>query len=390
MSTSSVVGLHRQTPSASNPYSIELFRDLDALLPEWRELEATGISTLYHSIGWVERWCRAAARALDEEPLFVAGRDSDGRLAFIWPFAETRRLGVKTLVWLGDSFGGCFFGVYRADAGSALTRPVLSSLLEAIAAERGLAAAYLSCMPLVWHGFENPFARLPREPFTACYTLPLSNDFDGLYKSCFSSKSRQTHRRRSRQIAEFGSVQLESCGTHTERLELLEIFLRQKAIQLEAKRESNVFVVPAIAAFFRTLAEATSPLEFLSLRVDADPAAIFLGARHKDRFYFIQASHDQDAYGRLSPGFLLLRELIARECQSGTSVFDMGPGEGPHKAAWQPQVLTRFATCISFTASGSAATALAIVKLRAREALHRNGTLYRLYQEYAAKTGLSR
>ena len=134
------------------------------------------MATIYQSVDWIKNWCQTTAPMSGEAPLIVAGRFSDGRLAFVWPSAITRRYSVKTLSWLGQSYDGHFLGVYGPDVMPLLTRPVMSSLLRDITRKRpDLAALHLLRMPLMWQGRENPFARLSRQPFAPSYEIKLSS-----------------------------------------------------------------------------------------------------------------------------------------------------------------------------------------------------------------------
>ena len=300
------------------------------------------------------------------------GAPADGSLAFVWPFAMTRRYGVKTLSWLGQSYDGYFLGVYGPDVMPLLTRPVMSSLLRDITRERpDLAALHLLRMPLTWQGQGNPFARLTRQPFLPSYEMKLRKEFKELYEICFSGLSRNKIARGERKLAALGAL-IDLATSPEERLAVYETFKQQKAVQLAAAGQGNVFEDTAIDAFFTAVFSCTElrsfELDLSSLPVGPDIGATSIGARFKDRYYGMQTSLGDFEFKKLSPGFLLKRDAIARQCKCGASAFDLGPGAGWHKDSWHPSKLPRFATCIPLKPTGVLATALSIADLRARSA----------------------
>ena len=337
----------RAVSEARDPrtFFLTFHRDVSPIEVEWRELETVGVATIYQSVDWIKNWCQTTAPMSGEAPLIVAGRFSDGRLAFVWPFAITRRYSVKTLSWLGQSYDGHFLGVYGPDVMPLLTRPVMSSLLRDITRKRpDLAALHLLRMPLMWQGQENPFARLSRQPFAPSYEIKLSS-FKELYGRCFSKASRHGISRKEKKLIALGAVK--ECPINAEgRVAVYETFRRQKAVQLAGLAQSNVFEDSAVDAFFKAVLSCTDlnsfVLDISSLGVGHDVGATFIGARFKDRYYFIQTSLGEFEFKRLSPGFFLMRDAIARECESGTSVYDLGPGVGRHKDSLESKHATTF------------------------------------------------
>lgn len=384
-----------EAKGAAGVFSISLHDGPAAIATEWRALETEAVTPLFQSLGWIEAWCRTAASPAGETPLIVAGRDEAGRLAFVWPLAVTRRLGVPTLTWLGQSFGGYFLGVYRRDAVPLLTQPVLQELFGRIADERPeLAASYLTGMPLHWQGIENPLLQLGRDPFAVpAYEVALPAEFTTLYDACFGKKTQSGLRRKEKQLAALGEVLIGVAEAGDERLALYETFKVQKARQLAADGKANVFADPAIDAFFADLASqpaSASALELSSLDVGDDHAATFMGARFKDRYYFLQTSLGEGEPQRSSPGLILMRETIARQCREGVSVFDMGPGFGPHKATWKPQSFDRFALSRALSPRGIVPALLARAALHLREVMRNSkrvdGLVRRLRALVAGRT----
>ncbi|MGI9522281.1 MAG: GNAT family N-acetyltransferase [Hyphomicrobiaceae bacterium] len=352
------------------------------IIDEWLEFEKSACATLFQSYKWLSAWCRTAALAHGEHPLILTGFDADGRLALIWPMAIVKKLGTFVLTWLGQARSNYNFGLYRRDIIDQIGEAEIRAILGKISRQRPeIGAIHFLKQPFEWNGVKNPLAQLPTYPAALrAYALNLYPDFDSLYASTFSARSRSTLRRKERNLAKSGKLNISLAATETERLELLETFLRQKAIQFQSQGELNVFEDPSMQTFYRELARDTgngTSFECAYLSLDNTVAATFNGMRFQDIFYFLTASMDLGELKRWSPGFILMREHVAHHCRQKTAVFDLGPGDGDHKASWQGQEVRCFETHLSLSPRGWATTALSQTKAKSKFAIKRNPILWK-------------
>ncbi|MGI9522194.1 MAG: GNAT family N-acetyltransferase, partial [Hyphomicrobiaceae bacterium] len=120
--------------------------------------------------------------------------------------------------------------------------------------------------------------------------------------------------------------------------------------------------------------------------LDDTVAATFNGMRFQDTFYFLTASMDLGELKRWSPGLILMREHVEHHCRQGTALFDLGPGEGDHKAAWQGHEVPCFETHLSLRPRGWATTLLSKTKAQGKLAIKRNPILWKAAQSARGAT----
>lgn len=363
-------------------FKLDYHDDPGQLADAWRALEVNGVASLFQSYRWVSAWCRHAARPRGERPLIVVASDDTGRIAFIWPMSVVRHAGISVLGWLGQSVASYNLGLYRRDVMETLSGEQVRELLQGIAGHRPeISAVGLINQPAQWDGIANPFGRLPREPANVrSFELPLTPDFDALYQTKFSGRTRSTLRRKERNLAKLGALETTVADSIERRLEFYQLFKEQKARQFAEQGIPNYLTDPGIDAFYRELTrggESGAIMEHAGLRVGDEVAATLCGVRFKDRFYFIQTSMTQGPLRKHSPGALLLRDQIARHCRLGAAIFDLGPGEGSHKDAWAGDEIPLMATYLPLSAKGWAATALRKAGARATRVIKQSPTLLR-------------
>lgn len=306
----------------------------------WRELEADGIATLFQSFDWLNAWCATAMRAMGEEPLIVTGTDGQGRVVFIWPMAIRRSMGTSVLTWLGSPIASYNMGLFRRDAGTFAPEEI-AGLLRTVAKERpGISAIELTNQPSKWEDVSNPFASLPSRPSGECArSIPLGASFEALCKAKHSTSRRDQFRRKERKVGEFGRVEYGQATTIAARAGYVDAFLAYKNAQLEKIRAPNVFANRAIASFLHRLAAADTrsyACDLAFLKIGGMLTAAHWGFRFKDRYYCFNESLAEGPALRYSPGTLLMRQSVERECGAGTKYFDFGPGPGQHKDIWGP------------------------------------------------------
>ena len=363
--------------------SLSFCSDPAQISDQWLSFEKSADPTVFQSYKWALTWCRTSAAAFGERPLIVTGYDAAGRLALIWPMAIVQKFGACVLSWLCQDRSNYNFGLYRRDIIDQIGESEIRAILTQIARHRPeISAINFLKQPFEWNGVKNPLAQLPLFPSTVrAYALNLSPDFDSLYASTFGGRSRSSLRRKERNLAKIGDLKIALAETEAQRLELFETFLRQKAVQLQNRGMLNLFADPRMQMFYRELArdaEGGAPFEYAYLSVGDRVAATFNGMQFRNRFYFLTASMDLGEVRRWSPGFILMRERVAHHCRQRTAIFDLGPGEGDHKAAWDGYEVPLFDTYLSLSPRGWASTVLSQTKARSKWTIRRSPFFWRM------------
>lgn len=323
---------------------------------DWARFEEMACCSIFQSRAWAEAWCKTAAAASGEEPVFLVGRDGGRNLMFILPMARIRRFGVAMLGWLGQDHFSYNLGVFHRQLSLPVRRRIMAALPDAIRRLLpDIAGLCLKGQPFSWEGMANPLRFLPHQPSPVrAHKLLLNAPFKTLYERTFSIEKRSQHRRKARRLAEVPGYEKRIARTERERLHDLEAFFAQKRSQLESRNSPDPFRSQAARAFYRELAvnAPASLIEFQSQRINGEAAAVFYGACHRQRYYFLNISMADSEVRRWSPGFLLLRNLIERDCGRGIPVWDFGPGDGPHKHEWNTSPVPLFDSYVPLKPAG--------------------------------------
>jgi CelD/BcsL family acetyltransferase involved in cellulose biosynthesis len=93
------------------------------------------------------------------------------------------------------------------------------------------------------------------------------------------------------------------------------------------------FMVPGMELFFRRLADELVPdgtMRLSFLEADGERLAAAVGFRFRDRFLLYNSAYDH-RLAKLSPGMVLLGELIREAIEEGRSTFDLLKGDLEYK-----------------------------------------------------------
>jgi CelD/BcsL family acetyltransferase involved in cellulose biosynthesis len=116
----------------------------------------------------------------------------------------------------------------------------------------------------------------------------------------------------------------------------LDAFFDQHVRRWDAAGVPSLFVEPAQRAFYHRLVEAGSRagwLRFTSIHWNGDPIAFHFGFHHAGRFMWYKPTYEIDL-ARMSPGQVLLRQLLVQAIAEGATEFDFGIGDETFKERW--------------------------------------------------------
>ena len=174
---------------------IEISDDFAKLKPEWLELEAEGISSLYQRYDWVSEWTKKVAGPARTSPRLVIGRQGDVPM-FILPMGLRKRGPFNVASWLGDSHSNFHMGLF-AKAFIQNARPQdVRDLMDCVTRNLGrVDVLEMCCQPVVWQGFTNPFTFLDwQESHNHGFALDLREGFDAAINRKNGSRKRKKHR----------------------------------------------------------------------------------------------------------------------------------------------------------------------------------------------------
>jgi CelD/BcsL family acetyltransferase involved in cellulose biosynthesis len=354
--------------------TLERIEDFDALRPQWDELvRAMPRPSPFLLHDWLSTWWRHYGGAA-ELSVHIAHRGD--RLVGALPLLVTRRLGLRTARFVGGR------------------QAALADLLLAEGEERAVAEALgkrvlrtgadlvdLYGLPI----HSRLAAALPAlEVITRVESpvLDLTAGWDETYSAKTSSKKRNLHRRRRRQLGELGRLQVVVARTRDQVATALEDAFRLHALRWEGRPDGSGFVTPTGRAFHRAVIEPLADLDvprIVLLELDGRAIAFHYYLVLEGRMYVHRLGFDP-ALARFSPGLVNTLDAIESAAAEGVTRVEFLGGAERYKV----ELADRFEPlCHGLgLASGLRGRAVAqaqIGVIRTRLRLKRSRTLRRLY-----------
>lgn len=343
-----------ELPATAEDLVVTVHSDPAAIEQIWRALEARAAIAVYQRYDWVLPWCRHAAPSLGVEPLIVLG-SRRGRPAFILPLGRRRCRTGREVSWLGCSHVNIAMGLFDPDFASALDADFVRGMFDRVAAAVAPVDFFtLHNQPAEWLGIANPLRQLDGcmadQPVIA---IPLATTFDAM----LNQRKRKKHRWQVNTLASVGGYRFFRAETRDEALRILEIFLAQKEEHFARMGVDNVFADPGTVACYRSMIvesfkQREPIIQLYALEIAGEIRATFAAGVHQDREHGFFSGISFDDYQRVSPGDLLLYNLIKEACESGRRTLDLGVGEERYKSAWSPVSEEQFRTLLPVTLKG--------------------------------------
>lgn len=159
--------------------------------------------------------------------------------------------------------------------------------------------------------------------------LPLPTDWDAYLASLVSKERHELKRKRRRLGREHPDARFRTATVET----LDADFQTFVDMHRGAEGHKGHFMKPEIATFFRRVADAFMPLGWLRLdflEIGETAVASTFGFEIERKFYLYNSAYDPDA-ARLSPGLVLVSELVKDSIEKGLEVFDFLRGPERYK-----------------------------------------------------------
>lgn len=321
--------------------SIAIESDIAALEAIWHAFETTALVTPYQAYDWVRPFVETVGTAQGMTFRFALLRDAEGALLALLPLVLTRRSGVRFAEIIGGKHANYHMGLYAPGFAARLDTVLTARLLAEIGTAIGdLDALVFVNQPVSWQGVHNPPALLAAGPSPSrAYKLALVADGEATLKRSMSSHARKKLRNKHSRFKEFGPSELKRARTANEIERLLSAFLAQKTERFRDMGVADPFAEPGIREFLARGAAASGDgkpvIELYSLDLSGEPVATYVGAALGSHFSGMATSFDMGSpAARMSPGELLLADLIRLKCSEGLSTLDLGVGEARYKTTF--------------------------------------------------------
>lgn len=364
----------------------KVFNSLEAAEGPWRALEATALLTPYQRYDWIK--ALVDTRGL-EGRCAVAVIASGGRPVALFPFAISRKFGVRTAGIIGADIGNAGWLVMERETAPRLTPEVLERLFVDIGRQAGgLDMVSLLHQPESWGGIVNPLLAFPHQPAPDhLYMGPLG---PAGVPHLSGKRIRNIERGRRRLQEEMGPVVLRRADSVEEIARVHAVFLEQRNVRFAEMGIRNVFADDWFVAFFKRAA-AGSPgsdqpaIRFHALHAGDEIVAISCGActgTHYSQFINSTASGPAARYSLMG---ILMYDLVAELAGTGVTSIDMGRGDFDYKTDWTERRVL-FDSAIPVTPAGRIAAPALLWLRRLKRAIKQNQRLFGVLKRLRAMT----
>jgi CelD/BcsL family acetyltransferase involved in cellulose biosynthesis len=333
---------------------IEMFDDFAAAEQMWLRLErALPLATPYQRFDWLANWYWHIGRRTGVEPLIALGLDRNDAPMFILPFIRERRHGCHIARFCGGSHSNLNMAIWRPDVAVNPARPQVVGLLEGVAAARSIDLFALLGQPSVWCGVQNPFATLSRQPSPDDVYVGTLDPAAPQFKPRLASRMRKKQRR----LMQLAGFHFGMAETPNDVDRFLAAFWPQKAARFAKQGIRNVFENPGVTDFIRAacldgLAQGRPAIELYALEGGGEIFSVVGGVSNRHRFSVMFNSITAGAYARMSPGILLMDDIVADCAKRGMTSFDLGAGHASYKSYFCSGSEQRFDCFVPFSARG--------------------------------------
>ncbi|HEY7729754.1 MAG TPA: GNAT family N-acetyltransferase [Gaiellaceae bacterium] len=349
--------------------------ELSGLAPQWDELvrsQARPSPFLLH--GWLSEWWRHYGEG-GELAVHVAHRD--GRLVGALPLCTRRRYGLRIVSFLGGDTG-------LADlllAGD--EDPATATALAARAAAGRHDFADFCGLPAgsrLVAGLGASSVRLIAR--SEAPVLDLSRGWHVIYASRLSAKKRNLHRRRRRQLASLGRLEIEVARTPDELDRALDDAFEVHLLRWNGRPDGSGFATATGRRFNHALVRTLAPLDvprIVTLRIGGRPIAFHYYLALEGRMYVHRLAFDPE-FARFSPGVINTLDAIEAAAAEGATRVEFLGGAERYKVELADHLEPLHQGLgLAGTLRGRAAVAARLGGIRARGRLKRSATLRRFY-----------
>jgi CelD/BcsL family acetyltransferase involved in cellulose biosynthesis len=349
-----------------------------ALAPDWDGLvRSSKRPSPFFLHAWLFEWWRARGGNLTWA-IQVAHRD--GRLVGALPLVVDRRMGMKILRFPGGAqsvLGDVL--VARQDDQEVIDRLVDDATgqghnfadLFGMAADSHFARSSGADGLMLTERIEAPVLDMP-------------NGWEVAYRERTTSKKRNHHKRRGRQLAQLGEVETTVARTPEELAPALDEAFELHSLRWKDRPDRSGFAMPEGKRFHHSALAALAPQDvprIVTLRLDGRAIAFFLYLALAGRMYVYRLAFDP-SFARYSPGMLNTLSALQTASDEGiTRVEFLGAGER-YKLELCDRIEPLYqGVGMASGLRGRGGSAVTVGAIRLRRRLRQSPALHRLYVE---------
>jgi CelD/BcsL family acetyltransferase involved in cellulose biosynthesis len=243
--------------------------------------------------------------------------------------------------------------IWRSGAAAQSIAPHVAGLLSDVARARDIDLFALLGQPPSWRDAPNPFGTLPRQPSP-------DDVYSGTFDPAgprFEPRLPSGMRKKARKLTKLDGFRYLMAETPNDVDCILQAFWPQKAARFAKQGIHNVFADPGVKSFIRAacldgLGAREAVIELHALEGAGEMLAIVGGVTDRDRFSVMFNSITDTDHARMSPGIILMGDIIAACARRGMTSFDLGAGHAHYKHHFCSGSEQCFDSFVPFSARG--------------------------------------
>lgn len=336
---------------------VQVFEAFEDAELTWRAFEETGDVYVFQTFDWLASWYRLVGAQCGVNPCIVALMDGDGRSLMLMPLAIEERGMCRVLTWLGGAISDYHAPLLVDDGATWVKQMGVETIWRALCRELPhFDYADFQRQPEQIGNQANPLRRLAAIKCShSAHNTRLSGDWPSYYASKRSRKTRHNDRRKRKKLESHGRLDFLIAKTTEEIDRLVTAMSQQKSDYATAIGKNNALAEPGYDDFLRERAQAgltDGTTVLCGIELNQEILAVQWGAVHRGRLYSVVASYDNGALRSLSPGELLLHELLGWCFDHNIETFDFTYGDEPYKQAWCENTMDLYRSLIPVTTWG--------------------------------------
>lgn len=332
---------------------------------------------------WAKTWIDAHHSTTDQTASVMYGTSALGQPLFLLPLLKNR-IGPLNILeppgWKHSAYQtGLFTETCELHAGA---KPQASIWKHVARAVPGVDAIVMRGVPqsdlLASHSLYQGLTFASAEP---ALRMHLPADWETVYNSKTTSKTRSNDRRHERRLAEMGSFSFVAASTVAARRAFTSQLLEQKSAQLCHDGLPNPFEAESVRQFYLRLAEDETAY-VSALVLDGKPIALNFGMIHGEDFHGMVMSMAPGSALQYGPGRVLMRRTIEDLSRKAIRTIDFGVGAHEYKEAWADEEIERRDVLIPLSIKGRLYTSAMRQFLTAKGGLKTNPVLWKQFSRY--------
>src|SRR5450755_2604142 len=321
---------------ASRIASVDILSDLGRAEASWRGLEdIKQFATPYQRFDFLETWQRQAGAREGLQPFIVIACDAERRPLLLLPLTLKHQCGVGTACFMGGNHATFNMALWNGDFAGNATAVDLEALISGIRARSAADVLALTRQPLRWRDLPNPMALLPSQAsVNDCPLMTIAPDEPPTAR--ISNSFRRRLKGKERKLQSLPGYRYGVAATDAEIKRLLDWFFLVKPLRMAEQKLPNVFAEPGVEEFVRGACMAQVPgggrvIDIHALECDNEVIAIYAGVADGHRFSMMFNTYTMSDNSRVSPGLILMRNIVDHHAERGYRALDLGIGSDDYK-----------------------------------------------------------